>query len=129
MSNRALCSERMAIERFVGVYDADGGVRGELAYLIGKLRGTVRCALCDITHGALGERSAWKACRTQLAVPVVTRHRNELSDAERAACAGEYPCVLAHADGGVRKVLDRAAVEACADAAGLREKLAAILAS
>jgi len=30
----------MAISELVGVYDADGGLPGELAYLWGKLRGT-----------------------------------------------------------------------------------------
>ena len=40
----------MAISELVGVYDADGGLPGELAYLWGKLRGTRHCGLCDITH-------------------------------------------------------------------------------
>ena len=34
----------------VAVYHADGGVRGELSYVLGRLLGTAHCALCDITH-------------------------------------------------------------------------------
>jgi hypothetical protein len=38
------------VEELLGVYDADGGVRGELAYVWGRWRGGVHCSLCDITH-------------------------------------------------------------------------------
>ena len=41
------------IERLIGVYDADGGLRGELAYVLGHLAGRAECALCDITHSAV----------------------------------------------------------------------------
>jgi hypothetical protein len=41
------------IARLIGVYNAEGSLRGELAYLLGKLTGRAHCALCDITHGAL----------------------------------------------------------------------------
>ena len=33
----------------MGVYDADGGLLGELAYLTGRILGIAHCALCDIT--------------------------------------------------------------------------------
>ena len=31
-------------------YNADGGIVGEVRYVIGHLLGTAECALCDITH-------------------------------------------------------------------------------
>jgi hypothetical protein len=34
--------------RLIGVYDADGGLRGEIAYLAGKLGGH-HCSLCDVS--------------------------------------------------------------------------------
>ena len=40
----------MAVKKAYGVYHADGGIIGELAYVWGKIRGTAHCALCDITH-------------------------------------------------------------------------------
>ena len=33
-------------ERLVGVYDADGGIRGEVAHVLGHLVGRTECALC-----------------------------------------------------------------------------------
>ena len=42
----------------VGVYHANGGVLGEIAYVFGKILGQTECALCDVTHGLLFEKSA-----------------------------------------------------------------------
>jgi hypothetical protein len=39
------------VVRLVGVYDADGTPRGEIAYWVGARLGRTHCALCDITHG------------------------------------------------------------------------------
>jgi hypothetical protein len=115
----------MAIERLVLVYDADGGLRGELAYLVGKLRGTAHCSLCDITHGATGEKRAWKECRTGLGVRVEQLHRNELDAAQRAA-ADELPCVLGGSAGLYVRLLGRAELEACrGDVDALARALAA----
>ena len=67
-----------AIERLIGVYDADGGLRGELAYVLGHLVGRTECALCDITHSAVRRRRSWDALVADLPVPLVAVHRNEL---------------------------------------------------
>ena len=37
----------------VGVYAADGGLVGEVAYVVGHLLGRTECALCDVTHETL----------------------------------------------------------------------------
>ena len=37
--------------RLVGVYNANGGIVGELSYVLGKVKGSAHCALCDISHG------------------------------------------------------------------------------
>ena len=49
----------MPISELVGVYDADGGLRGEAAYLWGRLRGTTHCGLCDITHSSVRRKASW----------------------------------------------------------------------
>ena len=49
------------IDQLIGIYNAKGSIAGELAYLFGKLRGTAQCALCDISHGPLKEKSAFLA--------------------------------------------------------------------
>lgn len=37
----------------IGVYNADGGLFGELRYLVGNARGTAHCALCNIAHDSV----------------------------------------------------------------------------
>jgi hypothetical protein len=59
----------MRYSELVGVYHAEGSLLGELRYVWGKLRGTAHCALCDITHGRLSEKSAFKSLRERLPVP------------------------------------------------------------
>ena len=65
------------VQRLIGVYNAEGTVRGELAYWIGARLGRDHCSLCDITHGLVRERNDWKECRAQLAVPFDTYHLND----------------------------------------------------
>ena len=84
-------------ETLVGIFDADGGLRGELRYVIDKLAGRGHCALCDITHGLnpLGKRSFKEACAAA-GVTMTLLHRDEASP-EQLAAAGELPAVLAGA--------------------------------
>ncbi|MBM6405550.1 hypothetical protein JQN72_14995 [Phycicoccus sp. CSK15P-2] len=91
------------IVEVLGVYDADGGVRGELAYVVGHLLGRTECALCDVTHGGLRRKPAWDAMTADLPVPVRLAHRNELSAPEADAVeASGLPVVLgARADGSL----------------------------
>ncbi|WP_410812359.1 hypothetical protein [Micromonospora sp. 067-2] len=100
------------IRGLVGVYHADGGLRGELAYLIGKARGTAECALCDVTHHAAGRKREWRALAGQLDVPFDLVHLNERGPDIRAASDGRTPCVLARTDGGVVTVLGPAELAA-----------------
>jgi hypothetical protein len=102
------------IARLIGVYDADGTLRGELSYWIGARFGRVHCALCDITHGLVRERSAWRACRGELPAPFDTYHRDDQPDSVRAAAAGAAPVVVAETtDGSLHVLLDAAAIERC----------------
>ena len=71
------------VQRLIGVYNADGTVRGELAYWIGARLGRAHCSLCDITHGLVRERSDWKDCRARLAVPFDVYHLNDQPDSVR----------------------------------------------
>lgn len=94
------------IVEVLGVYDADGGIRGELTYVIGHLLGRTECGLCDITHSAVRRRPEWDAMASRLPVPVRLVHRNEVSSAERRAWAGVgLPVVLAATASGEHRVL------------------------
>ena len=90
----------------VGVYDADGGVVGEVSYVVGHLLGHTSCSLCDITHGSLRRRPEWDAMVARLPVPVRLVHRNEASDADRHAYSvSGLPAVVGVRDDGSRTVL------------------------
>jgi hypothetical protein len=102
------------IVRLTGVYHADGGLVGEVRYVVGKLLGRAHCALCDITHGPLRRKAAWDRCVARLDVPVDLVHLNEMDPAVAAVATGRSPCVVGHFDDGtLRVVLDAGALEAC----------------
>jgi hypothetical protein len=102
------------IERLVGVYDADGTVLGELAYVVGHALGRRSCSLCEITHGRLRRRPAFDEAVARLGVPVELLHRDEQPTALAALTRDRLPCVVAEGDGDQLVLLDRAALVACA---------------
>jgi hypothetical protein len=103
-----------AITRLVGVYDAVGTLRGEVAYWIGARLGRRHCALCDITHGLFSPKAEWRECRDSLHVRFDTVHLDDQPDQVRAALAGIAPAVVAETDdGGVAILLGPDELEAC----------------
>ena len=101
------------IERLVGVYDADGTVFGELAYVVGHLLGRRSCALCEITHGSVKRRPEFDEAAATLGVPFDLLHRDERSPALATLTDGALPCVVAEGDGEQRVLVDRVALAAC----------------
>jgi hypothetical protein len=104
------------VVRFVGVYNAEGTLRGEVAYWIGARLGLGHCALCDITHGVFTVRADWQACRAGLPVPFVTFHLDDQPLAVRVALQGMAPAVVAEIDGDAGSVvllLGPEALQAC----------------
>lgn len=112
-----------------GVYDADGGLRGELAYLAGKIRGA-HCSLCDITHSPLRRRREWDIFISSLPVPFEVVHRNERSPRVALATSGHEPCVVAECDDGRLVILlDDAALRSVANVSSLAGALDHAMAS
>lgn len=111
------------------IYDAESTLMGELAYVLGKLRGARACALCDISHGwnPLG-KSAWRAARC-FHPELTWLHKNE-QDAELwALTAGQLPVVVIRHDGGQQILVTREELEQIAgDYAAFESLLAAKLA-
>ena len=97
--------ERSDIVRLVGVYDADGSLRGELTYWVGARLGRRHCALCDITHGIVRERQDWRQCRDELGIDFDTVHRDEASADVMAVIGGALPAVVAVTPDGVTRLL------------------------
>lgn len=117
-------ARRPVVRRLVGVYNADGTIRGELAYFVGVRLGRAHCALCDITHGRVHERPEWQSCRNGLPVPFDTYHRNDQPAAVRELVGHELPAVVAETNGGLRALLGPADLAACGASP---ERLAAAL--
>ena len=112
------------------VYNADGGLRGEAAYVIGHLLGTTSCSLCDITHSPLRRKPEWDAMVATLPFPLIVRHRNEVTPELSAALEGEtLPLVAAEGPEGITWVLTADELDQCEGSpAAFREALLAALA-
>jgi hypothetical protein len=83
------------VVRLVGVFDANGGLLGELSYVVGKAIGRAHCGLCDITHSPWRRKPEWDRFTHALPVPFELVHRDERDAAVLAATAGQTPCVVA----------------------------------
>ncbi len=103
------------------VYDADGGLVGELRYVVGHLIGRAECSLCDITHGPLRRKADFDdlvARLTSAGHQVHVCHRNEQDESQAVASTGALPCVLVADDAadGVGRVAEPWTVLVDADA-------------
>ena len=106
-------SDPRTVTRLIGVYDADGGVAGELRYVVGHLLGRAECSLCDITHGRLRRKAEFDDLRDRIGVPFDVVHRNERTP-EITAATGALPCVVAVTSGGRDVVLGPDDLRECA---------------
>lgn len=105
-----------AFESLLGVYAADGGLLGEARYVLGKLRGTSHCGLCDITHSPVRRKREWNALVNRFEAPIEIVHRNELPAGAAAEITKLKLPVLVGltADGTCTCLLDAEALDACA---------------
>jgi hypothetical protein len=98
--------------RLIGVYNADGGVIGELKYFFGHLIGVAKCELCDITHSPIRRKASFDQLagelKSEYRLDFALKHLNERTESETKASAGKEPCVLAeYPDGTLGMFLDR----------------------
>lgn len=102
------------VHRLIGIYHASGTPWGELSYWLKARIGTTHCALCDITHGAVREKTEWQACRRQLTIPFDTVHLNERNEKLAAFTDQRTPCVVADTATGYVMVVDAVELAGCA---------------
>ena len=100
------------VDRIVGVYNANGGLVGEVRYIVGHLLGTTSCALCDITHSPIRRKREWDALVAELGIPVDLRHLKELDERESAAVGEQAPIVLVERNGMLEPLLDASQLDA-----------------
>jgi hypothetical protein len=98
--------------RLIGIYNADGGIVGELKYFFGHLIGVAKCELCDVTHSPIRRKASFdklaQDLKVEFGLEMDLKHLNERSEAEIRASSGQEPCVLAqYADGSLGMFLDR----------------------
>lgn len=97
----------MSPSEFIGIYDADSTLVGEVSYWINARLGKAHCSLCDITHGIFTKKNDWKSCVTSLAVPFHAFHRNDAPQEALVTAKGHFPIVLARYSDGLRVVFTR----------------------
>lgn len=96
-----------AIDEFIGVYDADSTLWGEVSYWIGARLGRTHCSLCDITHGTFRVKQEWRECTSQLGIPFTTYHRNDAPPSVLVTCNDSFPIVLARKGDDLSVVLTK----------------------
>ena len=101
------------MDTLYGVYNADGGIMGELAYVWGKIRGTAHCALCDITHRGVSKKKQWKEYEERIRVPIELLHINEQEEALAQFTEGKTPCVVGDYSGELKMVMNAEDLEEC----------------
>ena len=99
------------VTEFIGVYDADSTLIGEVSYWIGARLGRTHCSLCELTHGLFTQKSEWKACTKELSVPFHAFHRNDAPTDVLAVINGAFPAVLVRTDNGLSIVLTKGELE------------------
>ena len=113
------------MKHFIGIYNADGTILGEVAYVAKKLLGRGSCALCDITHGWTGRRRDFDETCSAAGIEWTLLHRDEATP-EQLAAAGPLPSVIRHDNGTWQLVLGPSELDAChGDPAALATRLAA----
>ena len=94
-SVQTMTSTSDAYSEFIGVYNAESTVLGEVSYWIGARLGLRHCSLCDITHGLFTKRAEWQECESALHIPFTTFHINDAPTEVSQAAMEDTPLFLA----------------------------------
>lgn len=112
---------------FIGVYDADATLIGEISYWLKARVGATHCALCELTHGVFRTKREWVSCSRELAVPFRTFHRND-APADVLQTSQQFPVVLVRRSSGLSVLLDTDALDQFAgDTLKFADHLAAVI--
>ncbi len=92
---------------FIGVYDADSTLLGEISYWVNARLSRTHCSLCELTHGVFTKKTEWKSCESRLPVPFLTFHRNDAPKDVLNVAQGRFPIVLARYSHGLECVMSQ----------------------
>ena len=99
-------------QRLVGIYHADGSFMGELRYALGLLRG-VHCSLCDITHGGVRMKQAFRQWMDERPERIDMVHLDEQPSDLAAFTQGQTPCLVVDRGSGWEMLLGDEDLKAC----------------
>ena len=99
-----MLSVEHTVSEFIGIYDADSTLVGEISYWVNARLGRAHCSLCDLTHGMFTKKSEWKSCEQTLHVPFSAYHRNDSPQEALDVADGTFPIVLIRTSDGLEIV-------------------------
>ncbi len=99
------------ITKLIGIYDADGGIFGEIKYFAGKIFSNKHCSLCDITHGS--SKNEWAKCEKRLPIAIDFIHLNERNSAIEEYTKGVTPCVIGKTATGYVTIITKNEMNEC----------------
>lgn len=102
------------MKKIIAIYNANGGFKGEMAYVFGKLSGNTHCALCDISHGyKIMGKPEWKKMIQEFDIPIEAIHRNDMDVATKIFVGENTPIVLLNEDGKLSVLMNEQELEDC----------------
>tara|TARA_B110000467_G_scaffold102946_1_gene93431 strand:+ start:2723 stop:3094 length:372 start_codon:yes stop_codon:yes gene_type:complete len=104
---------KQSVIRLYGIYHADGGIIGELSYVIGKFRGTAHCSLCDITHNKISAKKEWKELVNNLGAPIELLHLNERSNELMEVSDNKTPCIVSKVNNKLEIIITSEELDIC----------------
>ena len=106
-------TSQQKVQRLLFMYDANSGKMGAFLDSARKLLMVGGCALCSMTHGTLGKKNGWKACKEELGVPIDYYHRDDMPAAVREQVEGNLPCIVAQTETEYAMLLSPAVLQRC----------------
>jgi len=99
------------LKKLIFVYNADSGKLNALMDSLQKVvnPSSYSCKLCELTHGAMEEKKAWKNFRENLDLETEFFHKNEFQKlfASKFGHKFEFPIILAQTDKGLEVFLSK----------------------
>tara|TARA_Y100001970_G_C13944766_1_gene705043 strand:- start:113 stop:496 length:384 start_codon:yes stop_codon:yes gene_type:complete len=86
------------------IYNADGSLTGELAYLFKKYLYGFKCSMCEITYNRFTTKKDWKKKISQLDISLKTVHLDEQPDDLSKFSQNKAPCVVGKNQDGFKLI-------------------------
>ena len=84
------------------IYNANGSLTGEIAYLFKKYFYGLKCSMCEITHNTFTQKKDWGKKLSQAKFNLQTIHLNEQKNDLYKFTYGNTPCVVGETRNGYK---------------------------